>query len=72
MFISLALQSTSRKCGEIHSKQKELTMHINQCCNKKASEEVLVPINKATEQAAKGSDVSQSSIKKFRKDSSCR
>jgi hypothetical protein len=64
----------SCKRGEIiHSKQRELSRHIVQCCDKEASEEgLLVPIKKATEQAARYCNVSQSSIKKSRKESSSR
>jgi hypothetical protein len=63
-----------RKRDEIiHSKQRELIGHIIQCCDKEASEEgLLVLINKATERAARYCNVSRSSIKKIRKESSSR
>jgi hypothetical protein len=63
-----------RKHDEIvHSKERELIRHVIQCCDKEASEDgCLVPINKATEQAARYCNVSRSSIKKIWKESSSR
>jgi hypothetical protein len=63
-----------RKRGEIiHSKERELTRHIIQCCDMEASEEGLhIPKNKATELAARYCNVSRSSIKEIWKESSSR
>jgi predicted nucleic acid-binding Zn ribbon protein len=61
------------KCGEIiNSKDRELIRHIIQCCNEASLEGMFVPINKATERAARYCNVCGSSIRKIRKESSSR
>jgi transposase len=57
------------KCGAtIWSKERELIRHEIECCDNEAqNKNLLIPVNKATEKAAKYCKVSQCTIKKIRK-----
>jgi transposase len=58
------------KCGAtIRSKERELIRHVIECCDTEAqNKNLLIPVGKASERAAKYYKVSQCTIKKIRKE----